>query len=113
MHVVYFHPQIQNSSLIIPIDSAVGSVWSMNTGRGKKFFCSPYHCFGAMEITQLLVKGTGVLFRKNDRKPDYPTPSSAWLRMGTSVPPIPLITYISFYGMVFNIDYDDDCYGTR
>jgi hypothetical protein len=41
---------------------------------------------------------------------DYPTPSSAWLRMGTSVPQIPLITCIPYYGMMFNIDYDDDSY---
>jgi len=55
MHAVYFNPQIQNSSFILPIESAGGKVWCMNTVRGKKFFSSPYHCFGAMELTQLLL----------------------------------------------------------
>jgi len=55
MHAVYFHPQIQNSSFILLIYSAGGDVWSMNAIRGKKFLSSPYHCFGTMELTQLLV----------------------------------------------------------
>ena len=41
---------------------------------------------------------------------DYPTPSSAWLRMGTSVPQIPLITFIPYYSIMFNVDCNDDSY---
>jgi len=41
---------------------------------------------------------------------DYPTPSSAWLRKGRSVPPIHLITSVPYYRMMFDIDYDEDSY---
>jgi hypothetical protein len=40
----------------------------------------------------------------------YPTLSSAWLRMCTSEPPIPLNACTNYYSMKFNIDYDDDNY---
>ena len=55
MHAVCFHPHIQNSSFILPIDSAVGNVWSINPDRGKKLFSSPYHSIGCMGLTQLVV----------------------------------------------------------
>jgi len=38
MHADNFHPQIQESSFILPIDSADANVWSMNTVRSKKIF---------------------------------------------------------------------------
>ena len=65
MHGLYFHPQVQNSSFILQIDSAVGYVLSMNTVKGKIFFSSSYQCFGAMDLTQFLVEDTGVHLREN------------------------------------------------
>jgi hypothetical protein len=113
MQAVCFHPQIQNSSSILPIYSAGGTVWGTNTVRGKKCFSSPYLYGRAMGLTQLSVQGTGVLFPVNGRRivalTSPPDPAGR-LRLGTSVFPLTLNAYIPCYSMIFDIDNYDNYY---
>ena len=109
---VCFHPQIPNSSFILPSDSTGYTIWNMNATRGKIFLFS---------VTVLLSRGAHPAFCKRHKVSfpgewqkayylDHPTPSSSMLRTGTSVTTIPLIARIPYYTMSLNIDYEDDIY---
>ena len=67
MQAVCFHPPIQNSPFILPINSPGWTPWSMNSIRGKVFYYFPYLSFRALGLTQLPIQSTVVLFRENGK----------------------------------------------
>ena len=110
-HGVFFHPLIPNSSFILPIYSAFGNVWSICIPLGQEVFLFSiplFRCYGAHPASCIRHRRALPGEWQEAYDFDYPTPSSAWLRMGTSVPPIILMTCTPYYRVMFNIYFDND-----